>query len=141
MESTLPTCGQLERELSQKIQALYRHQLGHKPSKILCHLFANHVVIIAEDTVTPVEKLLTQTNQDELVLKVRSEIKNTLKPQLQELIEEVLKVSVVALMSDTVLEKDCTGFLIFLTESPHVRNSSTLTKSKKYQKSEEHQTS
>ncbi|MBE9048499.1 DUF2294 family protein [Pleurocapsales cyanobacterium LEGE 10410] len=52
MENTLPTAGQLERQLSQALQSFYRQQFGHSIRKITCHLFTDKVAIIAEDTVT-----------------------------------------------------------------------------------------
>jgi len=57
MENTLPTAGQLERQLSQALQSFYRQQFGHSIRKITCHLFTDKVAIIAEDTVTKVEKI------------------------------------------------------------------------------------
>lgn len=38
-DKLLPTRGQLERTLSQRILALYRNELGHQQSKIECLLF------------------------------------------------------------------------------------------------------
>ena len=46
MDSSYPTRGQLERTLSQRIQALYRNQLEHQPSRVTCQLFDEKLAII-----------------------------------------------------------------------------------------------
>ena len=46
MTEQLPTRGQLERTLSQRIQAFYRQQLGHQPSKVICQIFESKIAII-----------------------------------------------------------------------------------------------
>ena len=43
--SLCPTAGQLERDISQKVRALYRNQFGHQPSRVDCHLINNKLVI------------------------------------------------------------------------------------------------
>ena len=68
------TVGQLERELSQRIRTFYRNILGHAPSKVSCHLFRNKLVVVAEDSITPAEKVLAQAGKKELAQKVRSNL-------------------------------------------------------------------
>ena len=46
-----PTRGQLERTLSQRIESLYRSQLEHKPSKVVCQIFDEKIAIILEDSI------------------------------------------------------------------------------------------
>ena len=46
MDSSFPTRGQLERTLSQRIQALYRAQLEHRPSQVFCQMFDEKIAII-----------------------------------------------------------------------------------------------
>ena len=60
-KNSYPTAGQLERNISQKVSALYRSQFGHQPSKVDCYLLGNKVVISLENVMSPVEKLLAQT--------------------------------------------------------------------------------
>lgn len=128
MSEKLPTCGQLERDLSQQIQAFYRDRLGHQPSKIICQLFEQKVAIVIEDSLTSAERLLAQDGQDKLVQKVRSSIDEVTKPKLTNLIETVLNVQVADLLSDANLETGRTGIIAVLTNTPQVRNPEAIAK-------------
>lgn len=128
MTSIYPTCGELERDLAQGFQALYRHQFGHRPQRIICHLFADKLAIVAEDTITPVEQVLLQEGRLELNQLVRDSIEKAIKPLLRALIEEILRVQVVELLWDTTLETGYTGVLAILTGTPQVRNPNAIPK-------------
>ena len=128
MSEKLPTCGQLERDLSQQIQAFYREQLGHQPSKTICQLFEQKVAIVIEDSLTSAERLLAQDGQDKLVQKVRSSIDEVTKPKLKNLIETVLNVEVADLLSDANLETGRTGIIAVLANTPQVRNPEAIAK-------------
>ncbi len=123
-----PTRGQLERALSQRIQALYRDQLGHQPGKVTCQLFADEIAIVIENSVTPPEHFLAQSGQTELVEKVRDTLTDAIQPSLVAAIEEVLGVSVVDLMSDATFETGRTGMIVVLDQMPAVRNPQTIPK-------------
>ncbi|HBB34636.1 MAG TPA: hypothetical protein DDZ80_21100 [Cyanobacteria bacterium UBA8803] len=122
MNTINPTRGQVERTLSQRIQALYRNQLGHQPSQVTCRLFADKLAIVAEDSITPAEQLLAQEGQEQLAQKVRSGLDEVTKPQLKALIEEILAVSVTDLLSDATLETGRIGMIAILASPPEVRN-------------------
>ena len=126
-----PTRGQLERTLSQRIQALYRQELGQQPSKVTCQLFDEKLAIVLENSITPAEQLLVQEGKDELVEKVRSGLDEITKPLLKKLIEEVLEVKVNDLLSDSTLETGRTGVIAVLENTPNVRNSGSDSKQKK----------
>ncbi len=117
-----PTRGQLERSLSQRIQAVYREQLGHQPGKITCQLFAEEVAIIIEDSVTQPEQFLVQSGQRNLVEQLRETLSKALRPSIVKAIEEILNVSVVDLMSDATVETGRTGLIVVLDRMPTVRN-------------------
>ncbi|MEP0798784.1 DUF2294 domain-containing protein [Funiculus sociatus] len=123
MDSSSPTRGQLERTLSQRIQSLYRTQLGHQPSQVSCQIFDEKLAIILENSITQPEQLLAQNGQEELAEQVRSDLKKALQPQLKSLIEEVLGVSVIDLLSDAKIETGRTGTIVVLSSAPQVRNS------------------
>lgn len=129
-ESSKPTRGQLERLLSQRLQALYRGQLGHQPSKVTCQLFDEKLAIIVEDSITPPEQLLANTGQTELAEQVRSDLDKAIKPQIKALIEELLGVSVLDLLSDATLETGRTGIIVVLDVTPEVRNPDAIAKVK-----------
>jgi uncharacterized protein YbcI len=121
METTGPTRGQLERTLSQRIQALYRTQLGHQPSKVTCQIFDEKIAIILEDSVTKPEQLLVESGREELAEKVRSDLDEVIRPQLKALIEEVMGIAVIDLLSDAKLETGRSGTIAVLESTPQVR--------------------
>ena len=116
-----PTAGQLERSISQKVSALYRGQFGHQPGKVECHLLGNKIVISLEDVMSPVEKLLAQTQSSNLRIQISNFISETIKPKLQELIEEISQVGVSHCLYDTSVDADYAGAIVVLVESPKTR--------------------
>jgi uncharacterized protein YbcI len=131
MTTQTQTRGQLERTLSQRIQTLYRDQLGHQPSKITCQISDRNLVIVLENSITPAEQLLAQSGSEELAEKVRSELDEAIQPGLQELIEDTLSVTVAELLSDATLDTGRTGIIAVLNELPNFRNPATPNKNKK----------
>lgn len=127
----IPTSGQLERNLSQKILAFYREQLGHLPSKVSCQIFEQKLTIIIEDSLTPAEQLLAENGQKDLAQQVRSSLDEVTQPPLEDLIEEVLKVKVTDLLSDATIETGRTGIIAILGDLPLVRNPEAICKAKK----------
>lgn len=130
-ESTKPTRGQLERLLSQKLQALYRSQLGHQPGKVTCQLFDEKLALIVEDSITPPEQLLANSGQTELAEQVRSDLDKAIQPQIKAMIEEVLGVAVLDILSDATMETARTGIIAILEVTPEVRNPDAVPKLKK----------
>ncbi|MDM9379929.1 DUF2294 domain-containing protein [Chlorogloeopsis sp. ULAP01] len=129
--TSLPTRGQTERTLAQRIQALYREQLGHQPSKVSCQIAEQNLIILIEDSITPPEQLLAQTGRQELAEKVRSDLDMAIQPQLRELIEETLNIAVVEILSDATLETGRTGMIAILAESPSFRSPAAVTKARR----------
>ncbi|PSO59370.1 MAG: hypothetical protein BRC39_11360 [Cyanobacteria bacterium QH_7_48_89] len=123
-----PTRGQLERTLSQRIQAFYRNQLGQQPSKVTCQLFDYGLAIILENSITLPEKRLAEHEKIQLAETVHSNLDKVIKPQLQALIEEILQVSVLDLFTDAGLETGRTGILAVLADVPQVRNPESIPK-------------
>ena len=123
MTVSMLTRGQVERTLSQRIQALYREQLEHRPGKVTCQLFDEKVAIIIEDSITQPEQLLAQEGHRGLAKEVRSGLDSALQPQLKMLIEDVLGVAVIDLLSDATLETGRTGMIVVLAGAPTVRTS------------------
>lgn len=124
MNPSFPTRGQLERTLSQRIQALYRTQLEHQPSRVTCQIFEEKIAIILEDSITKPEKLLVNSGEQELAEQVRSELDEAIQPELKALIEEVVGVAVIDLLSNAKLETGRTATVIILADTPQLRNSS-----------------
>lgn len=128
--TAIPTPGQLERTLSQRVQTLYKNQLGHRPGQVTCRLFGEKLIILIEDSITQPELILAQEGQLHLAEEVRSELDDAIKPQLRALVEEVLKVDVVDLLSDATLETGRTGAIVVLAEVPTVRSPASAQKLK-----------
>ncbi|MCX7593860.1 MAG: DUF2294 domain-containing protein [Fischerella sp.] len=122
MTTSPPTRGQVERTLAQGIQALYREQLGHQPSKVTCKLSDQNLVVVMENSITPPEQLLAQTGKQDLAEQVRSDLDDAIRPEIKELIEETLNVSVVEILSDATLESGRSGMIAILSDIPNVRN-------------------
>lgn len=131
MTETLPTRGQLERQLSQSIQAFYRQQLGHQPSKVTCQLFDEKLAVIMEDSLTNAEQILADEGKKDLAEEVRSNLNDAIKPQLKELIKNILAVDVIDLLSDTTLTTGRVGIIAILNDTPRVRNPESIPKNKK----------
>ncbi|MBD1844379.1 DUF2294 domain-containing protein [Cyanobacteria bacterium FACHB-63] len=123
--TTLPTRGQLERTLSQRIQAFYRTQLGHQPSRVSCHIADGKVIIVLEDAITKPEKLLLETGQEELAEKVHNDLDKALHPQLTALIEEVVEVKVIDILSDATFDTGRSGTIVVLEKAPQLRESNS----------------
>ncbi|NJN85273.1 MAG: DUF2294 domain-containing protein [Leptolyngbyaceae cyanobacterium SL_7_1] len=131
MTVSMMTSGQMERMLSQRIQALYRNSLGHQPGKVTCQLFESKVAIVIEDSITPPEQLLAEQGQRDLAEQIRSGLDDVIQPQIKDLIEEILNVSVLDLLTDATLDTGRTGIIAILTDVPEVSNPTNIPKVKK----------
>lgn len=125
------TVGQLERSISQKIQALYKQHLGHQPSKVTCQMLNSKITIILENSITQPEQLLLEEGKVALAEKVRTDLNQALRPQIRALIEEILDVKVLDLLSDATIETARTGIIVILSNEPNVRNLDVFPKPKK----------
>lgn len=131
METTVQqTVGQLEREISQKMQALYKTHLGHQPSKVTCQLFDSKLAIVLEDAVTQPERLLAKEGQMEQAEKMHADLNQAIRPHIKVLVETILGVTIVDLLSDATLETGRAGVILVLSETPNVRNPDAIPKIK-----------
>lgn len=119
--TVLPTQGQLQRQLSQKFQRLYREQLDHSPGKITCQIIDEKLLLVIEDSVTKPEQLLAEQGESDLAEKVREDLSMALRPQIVELVESNLERQVVDILTDATLDTGRTGVVIILSEPPAVR--------------------
>lgn len=131
MNKELPTGGQLERNLSQKIQKLYRQELEHNPGKITCQLFGNKLAVVIEDALTAVEKTLVNLLEEtKTAEQLNSVINDTIKTKLRTLIEDTLTVKVDDIIFDSTLTTNRTGAIATLDRSPQVRDPESIPKNK-----------
>ncbi|MDZ8258643.1 DUF2294 domain-containing protein [Nostoc sp. ChiQUE01b] len=117
-----PTIGQLETKISQRIINLYNERLGKSPSQIICHFFDTEIVISIENSVTQAEQTLLKGGYATLAEQVRLYLEKIIKPDLKNLIEEIIGQPVLYLMTNTNLTTGRTGIVIILKELPEVRN-------------------
>ncbi len=120
MDRETPTRGQLERTLAQRLQALYREQLGQQPSRVTCQILDQKIVILLEGAITKPEQVLVGRQQEELARQVRADLDQALQPQIKALIEEIFQVPVVDLLSDATLETGRSGMIAILQQRPEV---------------------
>ncbi len=120
-ETSKLTHRQLEQSLSQKVIVLYLAQLGHQPHTVSCQLVDKILTIIIEDSITQPEQLLAKSGRQELAKQVRSNINQTLGPHLKSLIEEVVKVPVVDLLSDSAFDTERTSIVAVLASLAQIK--------------------
>ena len=148
----LPSCGELERSISQAIQKAYKQHLGYLPSRVSCHLFADKLSIWVEDSLTPVENVLLEKNVsgdmsssansfqaqtpstsdrqvsalDGLPIQytrdIRFAIDRAIQQRFSDVIEDHLNVDVITMVSGTCYERNCTSLTALLSSTPAVRN-------------------
>jgi uncharacterized protein YbcI len=134
MTNNLPTRGQLERQISQKVQALYREQLGHQPSKVTCQIFDNKLALVIEQSITNAEQILLKQGKENLAEEVHSNLDDAIKSELKDLIREITKIEVIDVLSDATLETERTGTIVILESMPEVRNPESMSKLSKSKK-------
>jgi uncharacterized protein YbcI len=131
MKTPKSTRGQLERSLTQRIQALYFEELGKRPQKVTCQFFDEKLAIVLEEILTRSEEFLMANERVNLVEELRSQIDEAMKPQLVEVIQEIVGVPVIFILTDTDLNAKTSGIIALLNETPPVRDAESIPKSKK----------
>lgn len=116
-----PTVGQLERELAQKINALYQRQLGHRAKKVDCHIFANKVFIYSENVMTSIEKLLLEAPSPNLVHQIRGFLDSSIKEQVAKITQEITKIQIDSCIYNTSVETGSAVGIVMLADTPQVR--------------------
>jgi len=125
------TYGQIERTLSQRIQTTYREQIGHRPSKVICHFFHGKLAIVLENTVSPVERTLIDAGCQKLAQRLRSALDAALKPFLKTLVVDIVGIPIAALLIDSDLESGFSSITVILIDVPPVRSSESYSRERK----------
>ena len=118
-ESLAATLEQLEQNLSQRVIVLFQTYLGHHLDRVACKLAEKSITIVAEDSITRLEKFLSQSDRYELAKQVRVALLKALEPEIKLLIEEVLNVPVVDVMYDSVFDTGRTSIVTILAAPPN----------------------
>ncbi|BAZ13629.1 hypothetical protein NIES4071_54680 [Calothrix sp. NIES-4071] len=125
------TRGQLERNLSQKLQAFYHEKLGRRPERITCQFFDEKLAIVLEKVTIPSERLLLESKHPDFAYELRNQLDMQMKPLLQVLLEEILGTGVVTMLINTDLKKDVSGIIAVLSDIPSIRDPESIPKVKK----------
>ena len=123
-----PTVGQVEREVSQKIQALYKRVLGHQLGRVTCQLFDARIDITLEDSISQPIKLLLEESHIALAQRIRSDLDSAMQPHIKALLASVLGVDILDVLSDATLSTGKTGIVGTLAHIPVVRNPEAIPK-------------
>ena len=120
-QNCYPTAGQLERDISQKVNTLYYEQFGHRANKVDCHLLDRKIIIFCEDVITPTEKILLEASSLPLSYQVRTFLDSSIKVKIEELIEKIVQVKVNSCIYNTTVETASSVAIVILEDSPPVR--------------------
>ncbi|MGD1918490.1 MAG: Na-translocating system protein MpsC family protein [Pleurocapsa sp.] len=117
------TRGEMERNLSQSVQAFYRSQLGCSTEKVSCHIINEQVAIAIKNPITPLESLLNSSIDSQFVQDLRDRIDTIIKQDLVSTIEKILGVEVMAMTINTTVNNNLTGIVALLSQKPATRDS------------------
>jgi len=123
MVHSIPTRGEMERNLSQSVQAFYRNQLGCQTKKVSCHILEDRITIAIMNPITAIEKLLIDANESQFVRDLRDRIDAIVKHNLIPILEAVVNVKVIAMTIDTTVSHNFTGIVALLSQKPNIRES------------------
>jgi uncharacterized protein YbcI len=102
----------LETLLSQKIKIIYQENLEQQIDDVYYRLFDRTLIVVIEGTVTPPEILLEKKDRSDIAKQVREIIDRLLQPQIKNIIEEVIDVTVTDFICDTTIKSNCTGAIV-----------------------------
>jgi uncharacterized protein YbcI len=117
-KSSVLTPEQLEQNISQRLIVLYQTKLEHQLNHVSCKLVDKTITIVAEDSITGLERFLLKNNQYELAKEIRLTLHKVLEPHLKFLFEEVVNVPVVDVICDSVFQTGRTSIVAVLAAIP-----------------------
>ena len=117
-KSSVLTPEQLEQNISQRLIVLYQAKLEHQLNHVSCKLVDKTITIVAEDSITGLERFLLKNNQYELAKQIRLTLHKVLEPHLKFLFEEVVNVPVVDVICDSVFQTGRTSIVAVLAAMP-----------------------
>ena len=118
----LPTHKQLERTIAQKFCAWHRQRLGCIPQKATCTLFNRFLIIMAENASTPLERIMHQKGETNMIDAIRPSINRVLKQELGQIIEEITLVKVSDLICELNFDSHRLIASVILEREPLVRS-------------------
>ena len=115
---SLVTPEQLEEKLSQQIIALYQTHLSHQLNNVYCKIIDKTITIVAEDSITGLERFLLNNNRSELAQQVRSTLHKVLEPHIKFLVESIVNVPVVDVICNSIFDTGRTSMVAILANVP-----------------------
>jgi uncharacterized protein YbcI len=123
----MKTRGEIEAAVCQVITQFEQEYMGRGPKHIHTHLLDDLIVVRLQGVLTAAEQHLVKTRQPDkgrdLLKQVRTQLIETARPVLEELILKVTGVKVVSLHHDISVITGEEVVLFTLTENPVVRAS------------------
>ena len=121
----MKTRGEMEAAVCQGITQLEQEYMGRGPKHIQTHLLDDLLVVRLQGVLTAAEQHLVQTRQPDkgrdLLKQVRTELIETARPVLEELVLKITGVKVLSLHHDISVVTGEEVVLFTLAESPEVR--------------------
>ena len=121
----MKTRGEIEAAISAGIIDYEQEYMGRGPKNIHTHLIGNHLVVILEGVLTSAERQLANSVPPEkgrnLLKQVRSELIETGRPILEEMVREVTGVKVLSMHHDISTVSGEKIVLFTLAKAPDVR--------------------
>lgn len=124
------TRGQIERNLTQRLQSLYSQELGQRPERVICQFFDEKLAIVLENMITRSEAFLVSNERAEFAHEIRNQLDITMRPQIIALIEEVVGVNVNTILCDTDINNSVSGIIAILETLPAIRDVESIPKAK-----------
>lgn len=114
------TVKQLEQEIVESIQDLFKNLLGHQPQQVSCQLVDKTLTVLLQDSITQPEQILVESGKNDLVKQVRSNILVAIESPLRANIEEVVGIPVIDLFSNSTLDTRRTSVVAILAAAPNL---------------------
>jgi uncharacterized protein YbcI len=112
-----PGGGELNAAIARAVVRRYREHVGRGPSKAQAFYRGNVLVLVLENTMTRAEQSLAASGQVTAVTQVRDAIRQTMRPGLVAIVEELTGCKVLALMSASHLDPDMASE-VFVLDRP-----------------------
>jgi uncharacterized protein YbcI len=126
-ENAMQTQGEIEAAICEGMTRFEQEYMGRGPKDIRAHLLGNLLVVRLQGVLTAAEQHLVQTRPAEkgrdLLKQVRTQIIETARPVMVEMVQRVTKRAVVSLHHDISTVTGEEVVLFTLAEAPLVRES------------------
>lgn len=100
------TRGNLPRDISRALVALYKECTGRGPTRVRTHIEPELVVTVFHDTMTTAEHTLAGEEEQDAVRELRRILQEKFRPDAIEIVERLTGRKVLAFLSDHAIEPD-----------------------------------